>query len=119
MVLKSRNEPLEIAGARFLGAVASQIILESPRSIGNMVIASRNRAKNASANIRSIPSEMRIASRMTGITAPAKKCNIHLMSKYTSMIIKLKAMITSRDRMTCSMKKNGAFYFRFGVLFKS
>ena len=53
-----------------MGVVASQIILDSPRSIGDMVIASRNKARNARANIKSIPAETRIASRMTGITAP-------------------------------------------------
>lgn len=71
MRLKSRKEPCGTVPG-LLGVVASQIILESPRSIGDNVIASRNRAKNASANMKSIPSDTRIASRMTGITTPGK-----------------------------------------------
>jgi hypothetical protein len=71
-LLKSRNEPLGGAGKGLFGVVASQIILERVRSIGDKVIASRYMATNASANIKSIPAETRIASRITGITAPAK-----------------------------------------------
>ena len=60
-----------------MGIVASQIILDKPRSIGDMVIASRNSAKNARANISIIPAETRIASKMTGICGSAEISNGH------------------------------------------
>jgi hypothetical protein len=75
LLLKSRNEPFGGGGKDRFGVVASQIIFDRLRSIGDMVIAKRNKATNASANMRSIPAETRIASRITGMTAPAKKCN--------------------------------------------
>lgn len=72
LALKSRKEPLAGVGTRLLGVVASQIILDRLRSIGIMLIANRNKAKNAMANMKSMPAEMRIASRITGITTPRK-----------------------------------------------
>jgi len=58
-------------GAGLFGVVASQIILDRLRSIGDMVIANRKIARNATAKMISIPIETSIASRMTGIKAPA------------------------------------------------
>jgi hypothetical protein len=72
LALKSRKEPLTGVGTRLFGVVASQIIFDKLRSIGIMLIASRNKAKNARANMKSMPAEMRIASRITGITTPRK-----------------------------------------------
>ena len=53
-----------------MGVVASQIILDRLRSTGIMLIASKNKATNARANINSMPAETRIASRITGIKTP-------------------------------------------------
>ena len=78
MVLKSRKEPFRGADSRLLGIVASQIILDSLRSIGDIVIDSRYKAKNARANMMSIPAETKIASRMTGINTPAKTVIVHV-----------------------------------------
>lgn len=66
------------AGSGLFGAVASQIILERPRSIGDMVIASRYIATNARANMRSIPAETRIASRIIGISTPVKNVIVRI-----------------------------------------
>jgi hypothetical protein len=66
------------AGKGLFGVVASHIILERPRSIGDRVIASRYMATNARANIKSIPAETRIASRITGITTPAKNVIVRI-----------------------------------------
>ena len=68
-MLKSLNPPLGGWGSGRLGAVASQMIFDRLRSTGAMVIAIRKIAINARANISSMPNEMRIASKMTGITA--------------------------------------------------
>lgn len=70
LLLKSLKDPLGGAGAGLFGIVASQIIFDRLRSIGDIVIASRNTARNPRAKIRSIPAETRIASKKTGITAP-------------------------------------------------
>jgi len=70
-LLKSRKEPLGELGAGLFGVVASQIILDRLRSIGDMVIASRKIARNATPKMMSIPTDTSIASRKTGINAPA------------------------------------------------
>ena len=61
-----------------MGVVASQIILDRLRSMGDMVIANKNMARNARAKMMSIPADTRIASRMTGIRAPHKISNGYL-----------------------------------------
>lgn len=78
--LKSRNALLGGGGSGFLGAVASQIILDSPRSIGNMVSANRKKPRNAKANTKSIPRETSSASIMTGINAPATEKRISYLT---------------------------------------
>jgi len=93
LLLKSRKEPLGGVGTRLLGVVASQIIFDKPRSIGAMVIANRYMIRNASANIMSIPAETRIASRMTGITAPLKTVISLCSFQVYTMIWKLKGII--------------------------
>ena len=74
------------AGSGLFGVVASQIILDNPRSIGDMAIANRYSARNAIANMNSIPAETRIASRMTDINAPIE-------SVISSNYIKLYTMV--------------------------
>jgi len=93
LLLKSRKEPLGGVRAGFFDFVASQIIFDKPCSIGKIVIANRYMATNARANIKSIAAEMIIASRMTGITAPRKTVISSSHFEYTTMILKLKAII--------------------------
>ena len=73
-------------GGSFFGAVASHIIFDKLRSIGNIVIANKNIARNARAKIRSIAAETRIASIITGIRAPVKISNGYLSLKYTRWV---------------------------------
>jgi hypothetical protein len=75
------------------GEVLSQIIFESPFSIGDMMMASKKIRKKATENIISIPPEARIASNMTGMTASCGFFdNIH-WCKHTTMTLKMKALI--------------------------
>jgi hypothetical protein len=93
LLLKSRNEPLGGAGTGFFGVVASQIIFESPFSIGDMVIAKRKSATKANAKINNMANETRNASTITGIPAPAKTSIVYTTFDYTQKILKMKVMI--------------------------
>ena len=61
-----------------MGFAASQIIFDKLLSIGDMVIAIKYIARNARPNIRSIPAETIIASRMTGISPSTKTVTSHV-----------------------------------------
>jgi len=116
-LLKSRNEPFE-GGGSFFGAVASQIIFDRLRSIGNMVIANKNRARNAMAKMRSIPAETRIASIIMGIHAPVYKGNSNSLMEVYTMGVKLKVIHCTETRLDDNAKKNSTYFLEFEVLSK-
>jgi hypothetical protein len=66
-LLKSLNEPAGTGVFAGGGVVCDQMYSESPRSMGASVRASINSTRKARKNIRSIPADMNMASRIRGM----------------------------------------------------
>lgn len=105
-------------GGSRLGVVASQIIFDRLRSMGDMVIASRKMARNATAKMRSIAADTRIASIIMGIRAPDKISNGYLRLSIHDGY-KIESDHCSGFWNDTISKKSGTFFLEYEVLSQS